>query len=124
MPKVLIAEDEKMMLDVLTKKFVSEGFEVIQATDGEEGLKKSNELHPDAILLDIIMPKLDGLEMLKKIRHESGDWGRSVPVIILSNLNQDEKMAWAVADEKPTDYLVKADVTVGDILSKVRSVLK
>ena len=74
MKKILIVEDEEIMLKALVEKFSSEGFEVVQAIDGEEGLKKALCEKPDIILLDILLPKMDGMAVLKKLREDT--WGK------------------------------------------------
>ena len=84
--KILIVEDEASLRKALVEKFQREGFETFLAFDGVEGLDQAERIQPDLILLDIIMPKMDGMTMLKKLR-ESGDWGKQVPVIILTNLS-------------------------------------
>ena len=71
---------------------------IFQAKDGEEGLKVANEKHPDLILLDIIMPKMDGLTMMKELR-EGSEWGKKVAVILLTNLSSDEdRIIKSIAD--------------------------
>lgn len=121
--KILIVEDEKVMLDSLAEKFTKEGFETIKAADGEEGLKKALEFHPDLILLDIMMPKMDGLTMLKKIREDS--WGENVKVVILTNAEDNKRIAEGV-EYGLTDkfsYLIKTDNTLDSIVEEVKKIL-
>ncbi|MFA7385407.1 MAG: response regulator [Candidatus Paceibacterota bacterium] len=121
--KILIVEDEKVMLDSLAEKFTKEGFETIKAVDGEEGLKKALEFHPDLILLDIMMPKMDGLTMLKKIREDS--WGENVKVVILTNAEDNKRIAEGV-EYGLTDkfsYLIKTDNTLDSIVEEVKKIL-
>ena len=89
--KILIVEDERPILEPLVDKFTREGFEISVAHDGEEGLKSALEKHPDLIILDIVMPKMDGMTMLKKLR-EDDTWGRHARVILLTNLSVDDEM--------------------------------
>ncbi len=118
--KILIVEDELSARKALVEKFHSEGFEVAIAFDGEEGLEQSNRIHPDLILLDLVMPKMDGMTMLKKLR-ESGEWGKQVPVIILTNLSSDDDGRISdVAELLPTYYLVKTDWRLSDVVEKVK----
>src|SRR5258708_6807474 len=84
---VLIVEDEVPMLQVLKEKLQGSGYTTFQAKDGQEGLELSLTHHPDIILLDILMPKMDGMTMLTKLREDS--WGKTVPVIILTNVSAD-----------------------------------
>src|SRR3989344_2160686 len=83
--KILIVEDEEPLLNVLTDEFVERGFEVIGAQDGAEGLSRALREEPDIILLDVIMPVMDGITMLEWLRKEN-EWGETVPIILLSNL--------------------------------------
>ncbi|MBT3817196.1 MAG: response regulator [Candidatus Magasanikbacteria bacterium] len=117
---LLVVEDEVSLANALNKKFSSEDFEVLVAKDGEEGLKKSLENHPHIILLDIIMPKLDGISMLKKLREDN--WGKEVPVILLTNLSDSEKVAEGM-EVGVYDYLVKSDWKIEDVVSKVKEKL-
>lgn len=123
-PRVLIVEiveDEVSLLEVLSDKFVKEGFNVLQAKNGDEGLKVALAEHPDIILLDIIMPVMDGMTMLKKLREDS--WGKDAKVIILTNLSDNEKTAQAL-DGGSDDYLVKSDWKIEDVVKKVEEKLK
>ena len=118
--KILITEDEKSMLQALGDTFKSENFDVFKAENGEKGLETAFKEHPDVILIDIVMPKMDGLTMLKKLRED--DWGKSVPVIILTNLGDMEKMAEAVEDGI-CNYLIKTDWSLEDIVKKVKKLI-
>ena len=118
--KILIVEDEMSERKALVDKFTREGFRVLKARDGEEGLAVAFKEQPSLILLDIVMPKMDGMTMLKKLRQENA-WGKNVPVIILTNLNADnEKMNKEITDSEPSYYLVKSNWTISDVVEKVR----
>lgn len=119
---ILIAEDDKPMLKALTDKFNHEGFNVIETRNGEEALKSALEKHPTLILLDLIMPKTDGLVVLKKLRED--EWGKTVPIIILTNLNMDNKIIKEVVAFEPSFYLMKSEVKLEEIVYKVKEVLK
>lgn len=119
--KVLIVEDDKFLRDLIVQKLKREGFAIFEAVDGEEGLKIAKEKHPDIILLDLILPGLDGFEVLRRIK--SDDSTASIPVIVLSNLGQKEDMDRAMAGGAE-DFMVKAHFTPGEIIVKVKSVLK
>ncbi len=118
MKKILIVEDEKSLLEALNLKFSGEGFEVIQAKDGIEGLESALAKRPDLILLDIIMPRMDGITMLKRLREY--DWGKDVPVILLTNLGDSEKIA-EVMEYGVYDYLVKAEWKMEELVERVKS---
>ena len=115
--KILVVDDEKVLLDLLSSKISQSGFLVIQARDGDEGLQKALSERPDLILLDIIMPKMDGITMLKKLREDP--WGMTVPVIVLSNLNTAESVEKSLTNGV-YDYLVKIDYTLDDLVNIVK----
>lgn len=114
---ILIVEDDLDLLEVLAKKFTMEKFEVSQAPDGKLGLEEALRDHPDLILLDIVMPVMDGMTMLRKLRADS--WGKDVPVILLTNLSDEGKVAEAMT-HGVYDYLVKADWNISDVVKKVK----
>lgn len=119
--KILVVEDEVAMLNALIDKLTSEEFAVIGAKNGAEGLAMALKEHPDLILLDIIMPHMNGIAMMKSLR--SDPWGRKVPVVILTNLNPDNNTIKAVEDYHPSFYLVKADWNINDLAAKIREFL-
>ncbi|TSC84976.1 MAG: hypothetical protein G01um101413_360 [Parcubacteria group bacterium Gr01-1014_13] len=119
--KILIVEDEVDLLGVLSQKFSIEKFEIIQAPNGEVGLEQALRHHPDLILLDIVMPVMDGMTMLRKLREDS--WGKNAQVILLTNLSDGKKVAEAM-EHGVYEYLVKADWNINDVVEKVRSKLK
>jgi DNA-binding response OmpR family regulator len=109
------------MMEALAQKFRNEGFEVVEAHDGEEGFEQALKEQPDLIMLDIIMPKMDGITLLKKIRENDG-WGSDVPVIMLSNLSDTDNVSEA-ARYKVFDFLVKTDWRLDDVIKLVREKL-
>ena len=117
---VLIIEDEVQLLEALSEAFTVEGFEVSGASDGELGLQVALSKHPDIILLDIVMPKMDGLTMLKHLR--SDKWGQDVPVIILTNLSDYTSVADAL-QQGAHDFLVKSNWDIKDVIKKVKDKL-
>jgi DNA-binding response OmpR family regulator len=119
--KILIVEDEIDLLGVLSQNFSMEKFEVLQASNGEVGLEQALRHHPDIILLDIIMPVMDGITMLKKLREDA--WGKDAQVVLLTNLSDEKKVAEAM-QHGVYDYLVKADWNINNVVEKVRSKLK
>lgn len=118
--KILIVEDEKPLKMTLKRKFESEGFKVIEASDGEEGLKVTEKEKPDLILLDIVMPVMDGMTMLKKLRQEK--FGQDMPVILLTNLADTSDVNKAM-DLGVFDYLVKSNWEIAEVIRKVREKL-
>ena len=117
--KILVVEDEEAMLSALREKLSASGFGVIEAKNGEDGIRLALEAKPDAIILDIVMPKMNGMEMLTKLREDG--WGKKVPVIILTNLGADEQITSKVAATEPAYYLMKMDYSLTDIVEKVKS---
>ncbi|OGF74742.1 hypothetical protein A3J56_03350 [Candidatus Giovannonibacteria bacterium RIFCSPHIGHO2_02_FULL_46_20] len=118
---VLIVEDDRFLRDLIQQKLTKEGFTTISAVDGEEGLKITKEQKPHLVLLDLILPGMDGFEVLRKIKSDPET--AATPVVVLSNLGQKEDMDRAMkigAD----DFMVKAHFTPTEIISKVRSILK
>ena len=122
--KILIVEDEPALLQVLVDTFNRQGFIVSTGSNGEEGFSRALSEKPDIVLLDIVMPKMDGMTMLKKLRKHS-EWGKCVPVILLTNLStQDEGISQEVIENEPSHYLVKTDWSISDVLEKVYSRLR
>lgn len=120
MLKVLIVEDEKQLLDLLHTT-LSKKYEAFDAKDGAEGLEIALKEHPDLILLDIKMPKMDGWEMLEKLRQDS--WGKTAKVVMLTNLDTDNYAISHVVKEQPVAYWVKSNIKILDIADKVKKIL-
>lgn len=115
---VLIVEDEKPLLKLMTEKLEESNFNVLQALNGKTGLSSALKEHPDLILLDIIMPQMDGMTMLRELRKD--EWGKEADVVILTNLSDSEKTAEAA--ELGTDsYIIKTDLNLADLIKMVQS---
>jgi DNA-binding response OmpR family regulator len=121
MEKILIIEDDKFLRELIVRKLNKEDFEVSEAVDGEEGIKKIIEEKPDLILLDLILPGIDGFEVLARMKKESSL--SSIPVIILSNLGQKDDVEKGLK-MGAIDYLIKAHFTPGEIIEKIKVALK
>lgn len=117
--KILIVEDEELLMKTLSERLAKDGYQVLTANDGELGLQTALKEAPDVIILDIVLPKMDGMAMLKKLR-EVNTWSKQVPVILLTNLNVDDQMIDAITRDKPAYYLVKTDWTMDQIAEKVK----
>lgn len=115
--KILIVEDEPLMLAALSDKFRQAGFAVIQAANGQEGLSAALREHPDLLLIDILMPVLDGIAMVKLLRQDP--WGKTAKVILLTQLSDSEKMAEAL-EKGAYDYLIKTDWNLDEVVAKVK----
>jgi DNA-binding response OmpR family regulator len=119
--KVLIVEDDKFLRELLVRKLKTEGLEVSVAIEGKEALKKIREEFPQLVLLDLILPGLDGFEVLKEMR--KNPVMTKIPVIILSNLGQKEEVEKGMR-LGANDYLIKAHFTPKEIIDKVKRLLK
>jgi DNA-binding response OmpR family regulator len=116
---ILLIEDEDVLANMYETKFAKEGFVIRKALDGETGLKMAQERRPDLILLDIIMPKLDGFTVLRRLKAD--EKLKDIPVMLLTNLGQDEDV------KKGTElgvvgYLVKANSTPAQVVDKVKDI--
>lgn len=118
--KVLVIEDERMLTEMYATKFSMEGFEVEKAFDGAEGLTKARTVNADIILLDIIMPKLDGFAVLKELKKD--DQLKQTPVLLLTNLGQDDDIKKG-KELGADDYFVKSNHTPADVVAKVKELL-
>lgn len=118
--KILVVEDDEALHAVLKDAFEKSGFEVFSAKNGKEGLDTALSEHPDLILLDIVMPVMDGIATLKKLRED--EWGKRVPVFILTNSMDVEKMAETM-ESHILQYMMKADVDIGKLVEQVESLL-
>ncbi|MEK7562420.1 MAG: response regulator [Patescibacteria group bacterium] len=117
--KILIVEDDKNFLWILKQSFVSEGFNVVTAENGELGLDLAERENPDLILLDILMPKMDGITVAKKLKEA----GSKAQIMFLTNLKDVQHISEAVDTVKETDYLIKSDFHVDAIVSMVKTKL-
>lgn len=114
---ILVVEDEEPLRMVLKDVLTVEGYTILEAKNGIEGLEMAFREHPDLILLDILMPKMDGLEMLKKLRED--EWGKKAPVIVLTNLSDNEDIAKAV-EEDVFEYFVKTDIRINEVIARIK----
>lgn len=120
MAKVLITEDEQDLLQIYDQAFRDNGFETITAEDGEVGLARALDGHPDIILIDIQMPKMNGIEMLKKLREDT--WGKSVPVVMLTNLSGSGEISDSM-NLRINRYIVKASMNPIEIVNEIKNIL-
>lgn len=116
--KILIVEDEAPLRNAVSDILTFEGFEVFQAKNGQEGLDTALKEHPDLILLDLMMPIMDGLTMLEKLRQDA-EFGKSAAVILLTNINDPDKVAMAT-EAGSYDFLVKSDWNIEDVVKKIK----
>jgi len=119
--KILIVEDDESLRNALKYKINREGFSALIAKDGEEGLEIGIKEKPDLILLDVLMPKMNGVTMLKKLRENS--WGKNVPVLLLSNDDDPEHIRETLKDNA-VDYLIKSDWELGNIIKRIKETIQ
>lgn len=120
---VLLVEDDVFLREICSKKLTKEGYAVYEAIDGEQALDAVGKVKLDIILLDIILPAIDGFQILNMIRNHKDKKVANVPVIMLSNLGQDEDIKKAT-EMGANDYLVKAHFTTEEIVTKIKETLK
>lgn len=118
--KILVVEDEEILLTALREELNQGGYETEGAVDGEDGLAKVKSFKPDLVLLDLVMPKMDGMQVLKKLKEDEET--RDLSVVILTNLSDYERISEALS-LGAKDYLVKANYSLTDLLDKVKMVL-
>ena len=118
--EILLVEDDAFVSDIYNTKLKQEGFEVIIAENGIKAIESLEKGIPDLILLDIIMPYMDGMEVLKKVK-EKEEW-KKIPIILLTNLSEKEKIEEAM-NAGANDFLIKSHFTPSEVLSKVKGLL-
>ncbi len=119
-PKLLIVEDDEFLVDLLLEGFSDQKIEIEVAYDGEKALEKVKEVKPDLILLDILLPKIDGFEVLKRLKEDKST--AKIPVVILSNLGQKEEIQRGYK-LGAVDFLVKASFSLEEVVKKVKKYL-
>lgn len=120
--KILIADDDESFLQIIADKLKSKGFSVIAVKNGKEAVSMGTVELPDLLLLDILMPEMSGLEAMKKLR-EAGEWGKNVPIFIITSVDPDDKTIQAVAADKPTYYLMKGGLDLDEMVSRIKEQL-
>lgn len=118
--RILVIEDDQFYASIFQRKLMIEGYDVVLASDGEQGLKAMREQKPDLILLDMIMPVKDGFETLKELKND--DTLKNIPVIILSNLGQEEDIT-KTKELGASDYIVKSNMSIAEMVEKVRQIV-
>ena len=120
MAKILFIEDDPLIVKIYTTRLTADGYQVFSAENGEEGLKVAEKEIPDIIILDVMMPKIDGFGVLEKLRaHEQL---KSKPVLVYSNLGQDEEIERA-KKMGATEFIVKANLSPTEMVEKIKQYL-
>jgi len=118
--RILLIEDDQFLAEIYVAKFEEAGFEVSVAQDGCEGLKKAKEQKPSLLLLDLIMPTMDGFDVLRAAKNDPEL--RQIPIVVLSNLGEEED-ARKSFELGAADYLIKAHYTPTEVVAEVKSIL-
>ena len=120
MKKILVVEDDTFLRELIVQKLDQSGYDIVEAVDGEDGVKQAKAEKPDVILLDIILPGIDGFEVLRQLKED--ETLSSIPVLILSNLGQKEDIEKGMK-LGAKDFLIKAHFTPGEIIEKIKNIL-
>jgi DNA-binding response OmpR family regulator len=118
--RILLAEDDRFLRRAAEARLRQQGFEVLTATDGEEALRVARAEHPDLVLLDVVMPQLQGFDVLKALKRDAVT--SRIPVIVLSNLGQEHDVEQAIALGAEA-YLIKAHLSLQDLVQKIDATL-
>ena len=118
--KVLVVEDDVFLAQLLTNRIAKVGAVVLRAVDGEEGIKMIKESRPDLVLLDLILPKKSGFELLEDMRSDPSTQG--IPVIIVSNLGQESDVVRG-KELGAVEYFVKAKTSIDGLVERVKAIL-
>lgn len=121
--KILIVEDSIELRDIYKLFFTQKGFEVETALDGDAGLLKAKEFQPDLVFIDIMMPKRDGYDVLKELRHNPEYGCTKAKLVILTNLGDSSKVSPEVSHDMD-GYVIKAEVDLPDLLDVIKSLEK
>jgi len=114
--KILIIEDDQFIRRICKNGLERSGFDVVTATEGEEGIEKAREQSPDLILSDLIMPHKNGFEMLEQIKKD--EQLKDIPIIILSNLGQESDIQ-KIKKMGVVDYLIKSDFKIKEVVERI-----
>jgi len=119
--KILLIEDDSFLLSMYATKFEMENFKVVSAEDGEKGIKAAIKELPDVILLDILLPKMNGFEVLKQLKADKNT--NRIPVILLTNLSQKTEIEQGLS-LGAEDYLIKAHFMPSEVVEKIKRILE
>jgi len=119
--QILIIDDDVAFTEMLAEILKAEGAEVMVEHDGAAGIEQALRVHPDMLLIDVMMPRMSGISVLEQLRGD--DWGKGVPALLLTNMTQPEAMAASMEKGPPTEYLLKTDWTLDQISEKVKQLL-
>ena len=118
--KVLIIDNDVTLLEMYAERLRLDGFEVLSTSDSEEGVKLATELKPHIVLLDVMMPKMDGFQTIEKLK--ANEATRSIPVIFLTALIQDAMRDKGIR-AGATDFIVKSETMPGEVINKIKKII-
>jgi len=121
MKKILLIEDELAYIKLLDEKLTKNGFTVVHSEDGKKGLEMAKKEKPDLILLDLKIPKMDGMTMLSLLRKE--EFGKKTKVIILTNLDPDDNIISQIIKTEPVYYCVKSTIKLDEFIDKIKEIV-
>lgn len=121
MSKILLIEDDSLIVKIYTTRLKADGYEVISAEDGEKGIEIAEKEMPNLILLDVMMPKVDGFTVLQSLR--SQDQFKNTPIIMYSNLAQEAESKRAL-EIGATEFITKANISPTELVNKIKSYIK
>lgn len=124
MLKILLVDDDPLLTEMYAQKLKKDGYEVLRAANGEEGLQQLKQHKPNLVLLDIMMPKVNGLDVLKTIKADPDQQIQNTPVILLTNLARNMKDINFGLELGAVTYLVKSRVKPDQVVAKVKEVLE
>lgn len=124
MAKILIVEDDTLLMEMYAQKFKKDGYEVVKAVDGEEGLRVARQEKPGLILLDIMMPKINGLQVLQAIKEDPDEQIKNIPVVLLTNLARGMSDVNRGLELGAATYLIKGKVKPAGVVAKVKEILE
>lgn len=120
MKKILLVEDDPLLIDIYTTKFQDAGFEIKVVDNGEQVLSTLEKEHPDLVLLDIVLPNMDGWEILRTVKEQKKL--KDIPVVILSNLGQKEEISKGL-ELGAALYLIKAHFTPSEVVEEIKKLI-
>lgn len=122
MKRILVVEDEQNLSEIYSKLLSAEGFEVSTTDNDVSGLETALREKPDLIILDLLLPQKNGLDMLKDLRKD--EWGKDAKVVVMTNLDPDNKILESVVNYKPTFYLRKVDTSTKEMVEKIKEAME
>src|SRR3989344_9111032 len=118
--KILLVEDDPFLSEIYAVKFKEAGFDIFVAGEGGLGVRKAREWKPELILLDLVMPTMDGFDVLREARSDSGL--SNIPIVVLSNLGEEDHVRRGM-ELGAADYLIKAQYTPTEVVARVKNIL-